>query len=556
MSQQWTSRIWISEGLDYTFPEHSLEEVMAKPNIGLCFSGGGTRAMTAAMGQLRALDYLGVMPSIRYISCVSGGSWASTIYTYYRQGAQSDGELLGPVTRAQDITEQHLQTGLQPSQLAYGATKSLVKIVAGWQFTPTFRYSSHDVWNYAIGQAYLEDYGLFDSDIASRKPDNLPYFSYDDETVQDIKHANPDLADVDFLTVRPNRPYLIVNSCVLLPQDDPNQSDLISFEYTPLAVGRPYLTNFMGTPYGGGFIEPFAYRGGIPVSPPTPSPPAPTLKSLGNAGWVEMSKAVRHYSLTETTGTSSSAFAKEIISQADVSRFTPEDFYWAVNGGGPYSGEPTLFGDGGILENNGLIPLIQRGVKLAIVFANSEAKLDPHYLPTADPHAEINDPNGHFDVYIPSLFGYSNPNWDWNYPNNQVFPTSELAMVLSALKHRLVRNEPLIVTCEHTVLANSSWGVKARTEKIWVTWCYLDRCVQWESQLGSETVRQQIIAGNRTEPTGPYANFPNYKTMFQNGLPDLVQLTPAQVTLLADFACDCILLDEQQTIVQAINQVR
>ncbi len=557
MSQNLKTRIWESNGKDYQFPELTFKEVTDKPLIGACFSGGGTRAMSSAMGQFRAMNHLGVIPTLRYISCVSGGSWASTIYTYYRSGANNDQELLGPITRAGDITDQHVATGLNKSQLAYGASKSLEYIVAGWEVDVFGNYSSHDVWNYSIGQAYLSDFGLFDVDTATNNPDDLAYFTYNDDSEAEIKQCNPSLASKVFYKPRPGRPFLIVNSCVLLPQDNPSQTDLINFEYTALTVGRPFLTNFNGTNYGGGFIEPFAYRGGAPSSAPAAqccNNPPPLRDS---AGWAESSAPTRHYSLTETTGTSSSAFAKEIISKYDISRFNPQDFYWAVNGNGPYSGAETLFGDGGLLENNGIIPLVQRGVYLAIVFVNTETKLDPSYMPTSDPHLESNNPDGRCDVSVPSLFGYSNSKWKWNYPNNQIFPTTEFKMVLDALNAKRARKQPMIVNCQHTVIDNNSWGVSARKDKLFVTWCYLDRCVGWEENLGSETIKQQIKDGNPpagTKPTGPYQHFPNYLTMKQNG-DNLVKLTKEQITLLADFTCDAILLDDEQSLVTAIKQV-
>ncbi len=554
MSDTLKSLLWISQGMHYEFPETTIPEIASKPMIGACFSGGGTRAMTAAMGQLRAMNHLGVIPTLRYISCVSGGSWASTIYTYYRSGASNDDELLGPITRAKDISEQHVNTGLTKSQLAYGATKSLEDIVASWEFDIEGNYSSHDVWNYSVGQAYLSDFGLFDVNQATYHPDRLDYFTYSDSTEADIKHCNPSLAHRNFIKPRPERPFLIVNSCVLLPQDDPSQADLINFEYTALTVGRPYLTDFQGTKYGGGYIEPFAYRSHAPSSGPVTDcckNPPPVRNS---SGWVDVPAPKRHYSLTETTGTSSSAFAKEIIKKYDVTRFTPQDFYWAVNGDGPYSGAETLFGDGGLLENNGIIPLIQRGVWLAIVFVNTQTKLDPTYSPTLDKHDVANDPDGRCDVYVPSLFGYSNPNWKWTYPNNQIFPTSDFKTVLDKLNEKRRRNQPMIVNCRHSVVENSSWGVRARPEKMWVTWCYLDRCKGWESNLGSDTVRNQIEAGNASKPTGPYQHFPNYLTMWQNG-DNLVKLSREQVTLLADFTCDSILIDDENSLMTAIRAV-
>ena len=129
-------------------------------------------------------------------------------------------------------------------------------------------------------------------------------------------------------------------------------------------------------------------------------------------------------------------------------------------------------------------------------------------------------------------------------------------MVLDALNAKRAKNQPMIVRCQHQVIANHSWGVSARQDKMWVVWCYLERCGEWEANLGSANIQQQIKDGNSAEPKGPYKHFPNYKTIDQNGDLDLgldlVQLTKEQVTLLADFACDCILLDDEQTIKRSI----
>ena len=42
----------------------------------ICFSGGGSRAYVAALGQMRALQELGLLGSFGHISAVSGGAWA------------------------------------------------------------------------------------------------------------------------------------------------------------------------------------------------------------------------------------------------------------------------------------------------------------------------------------------------------------------------------------------------------------------------------------------------------------------------------------------------
>lgn len=65
-----------------------------KANIGFCFSGGGSRALTCAWGQMLGLDTLGIMQKARYVSCVSGGTWASSVYAFLPKNI-SDKDLLG-----------------------------------------------------------------------------------------------------------------------------------------------------------------------------------------------------------------------------------------------------------------------------------------------------------------------------------------------------------------------------------------------------------------------------------------------------------------------------
>src|SRR5215831_5619859 len=60
------------------------------PGLAVCFSGGGSRALSCALGQLSGLRSIknpndptrSVLDSIPYVSSVSGGSWASVLYTF------------------------------------------------------------------------------------------------------------------------------------------------------------------------------------------------------------------------------------------------------------------------------------------------------------------------------------------------------------------------------------------------------------------------------------------------------------------------------------------
>ena len=84
------------------FPEEDFPEIMAKPSSAIAFTGGGTRAMVAAFGQLAALHQRGLLRNVRYISGISGGSWATNVFSFYARGApgvaRNDDEFLGTIT--------------------------------------------------------------------------------------------------------------------------------------------------------------------------------------------------------------------------------------------------------------------------------------------------------------------------------------------------------------------------------------------------------------------------------------------------------------------------
>jgi hypothetical protein len=69
-------------------------------NVGVCLSGGGSRALTAGMGQLQALAYLTangapLLGQVKALSTVSGGSWLGVPFEFLRTSGPSDSAYLG-----------------------------------------------------------------------------------------------------------------------------------------------------------------------------------------------------------------------------------------------------------------------------------------------------------------------------------------------------------------------------------------------------------------------------------------------------------------------------
>ena len=116
-------------GCESYFPERQTPLIDRTRDCGVCFSGGGTRSLAASMGQLRGLYNLGLLSGTRYISSVSGGSWAATNYVYYKSGAANDIQLLGKGPSSAERSTWTLEEwgkSLSPSNLAAPATKSFL----------------------------------------------------------------------------------------------------------------------------------------------------------------------------------------------------------------------------------------------------------------------------------------------------------------------------------------------------------------------------------------------------------------------------------------------
>ena len=117
------------------FPEVST--LSSRRNTAIGFSGGGIRAYTAALGQLRALWELGLLQNTRYVGGVSGGAWA-TLVSIYAQNITDYGVLLGEISKPEDLTLSRLsEMSAQVTLPAYHTTTLSYKRVLIHSHTPT-----------------------------------------------------------------------------------------------------------------------------------------------------------------------------------------------------------------------------------------------------------------------------------------------------------------------------------------------------------------------------------------------------------------------------------
>ena len=501
------------------------------PWAGVCISGGGSRSLSAAMGELRGLEALGLIGSVSWLSPVSGGTWAGTLFNWAPL-RYSDAELLGPL----ELVPSRLRWDsgapaddlalLDPNAIGCAATRlgleeMLVKALALLrEGVPV-----GDLWPRAIGEVVLAPFGLGD------QPQR--YFTWTPWWLaKTILPANRGLSADDFFATRPSRPYLITNSTLFYPPDPPAAvRDLGSIwevgyevESTPMVVGIPPSFSNAGPPtpgqpgsadLGGGWIDPFAVGS---VAPTSISP-----------DWrFRVPVPANRFRLSDLAGLSSVAFVYAVIDLAhksgihDLDKMVPEVTYWPVLDASQQprnAARSYIFGDGGNLENQGIMPLLRRRLPKIVAFVNTETQLAQQ-----GPTRQVV-----VDSDLPPLFGLE---WNKNqgqyvaispsspFHFNQVFDRATFDDLRAQLWARARKGATALALQQGvTVLANPHYGVPGGTTDI--LWVYLHPVAWWRSQL-HDTVR----AAMDVEPWN-YAMFPNYYTI------DQLHLDEHQVNLLA-----------------------
>ncbi len=396
-----------------------------EPRLAVCLSGGGSRALSCALGQLSALRSLpdpakpgaSLMDRVAYLSSVSGGSWASVVYTFLPetidgQPVGDDDLLITPlepqalIKRGPGDAEAANVAYLNPHSLGTAPQRFDLKTIA--RFLHTLKrwdfFRDHAKWSWfwiaAVGELILKPFGLYQAryDPARDYPEPERFFSLSpDHVAATITPSNPGLTPDAFYTARAGRPPLIVNTNLL------QHADMASPPQTPVQA-TPVETGILGrtpdgTLAGGGSVESFAFTS--------------TLAGPGPDGSAAVGLK-RRYSLCDVAGCSSAFFAEFLLKylnqeidkiaaeleralefpgadklvaklerelvgflDADASRLIPRYNYWplgAVAGGD--GNKSHGFSDGGDFENTGILGLLARtDANRIVAFVNSEYPL-------------------------------------------------------------------------------------------------------------------------------------------------------------------------------------
>ena len=205
--------------------EHNLKSRSSAANfVGVCFSGGGSRALSATMGQLRGLKYLNLLDGVFFISSVSGGTWASATYTYLPAQYDDDDFLGLTVVDPGNLTywnwnPQHPEYALDylsPNNLgnvppSLGFFNDLSAIL---KLKDKYGYENNELWQGLVGSLIFGRWGLWNPDDNGFPTQYYslthPYLAWKGG----ILDRNRQLSASQFYCEERWRPFYIMNGCM------------------------------------------------------------------------------------------------------------------------------------------------------------------------------------------------------------------------------------------------------------------------------------------------------------------------------------------------------
>lgn len=487
-----TTKVYQTSDADFRYPELSYPNIMGKKDVGIAFSGGGTRSASLTMGQLRGLEEIGVLKDIRYLSAVSGGSWGSMPFIYLDEGIPD---------------KQFLGTYLKPGEI------TIDKLEECPEHSMTYAISNSKIFNKFIKEigAGDERYARIISDIFL-KPFNLgnlrKFFTYNKDSLRHILERNEKLTEDQFYLVntRENRPYPIVGGTILRPK-----LNRYPFEMSPLYVGINQLFKRAGShnkyDIGGGYVEPHGFDADSPH----------TYSKTENEAYVRLGRWRHMFTLGDVIGTSGAAPAEYAERYKLEFLGFPEYKYWSPEKAGKTTRAKEYdFGDGGILENTGIMPFLRRKVKKIILFVNGSTPL-----------TEDSTGNIELSSSIPALFHpIPNQYGDKDFDDNIVFANQEekYKQLVTKLIELKSAGKPAIHADTYQVTKQERQGVEGGFN-VDVMWVYNDVVKDWINQL-------PVDIKIRLEAKEFGKHFPHYATFMEN-FPNIIDLRPEQANLAA-----------------------
>jgi hypothetical protein len=546
-----------------SFPEtEELDRLRPNTDLAIAFSGGGSRSAAATLGELRGLRDSGWLNRVRYVVGVSGGSWSAVPFVYSPLSLE---DLLGKAQKPGDLRldmfgRKSPATGQLGQAIARSSMLPGASIEAGDRISQTRLHGEYgkiaklafnrlkgvdadrDEKTYArlLDRIFLKP--LLSDPTLGLTP--APLFSWTDRTVADINTVNKDrdafrINAVQFGVVAKDRPFLIALGAAVIKDPAGGFPTLAPVEYTPMYSG---IRQQFGEHVGGTYVWSFAYDAAQTMLERADPGGRTGVIAIGPAGTTST------FSLADVIASSGAAPQLHLLidtvnEKADpllrqFATFFPHYRNIAVRAGSAQatgSTELLPHGDGGFVDNLGLLPLLARHVKNVIVFVNSPV-----------PHRR--------ETQLPSYFWPSGqPNGSGTKRLNAVFPAEHWTELVDGLDTAFASGGPAVYCSQKPwqVLGNKFYNVQPY-DGVNICWVYNEdpdkaRHTKGESQWRAELqddVRVALFGDEKDEGgkvrkvKGKYERdfkrFPWFKT-FEENAPSVIDLEARQVTVLSNF---------------------
>lgn len=429
------------------FSSNQLQHPKNNFNRALCLSGGGARSFTMSITILRDLELNNKINNFDTIGSVSGGSWANALFQYGKYDSRS--EFLGDVYEPQNINQENIN--LLPKTCVRSCTDisigdELIREAGDVVKFLLDKEKASTIWKRLVSY-YSAPFSL-----------NVnKFFSYNEESIKKELENQSELSREDFILPSKILPFPLFFSTVEGPESlepyiiDTNASATI-FEMSPLYTGiyNPLSITYTNeektkedTIDVGNFINSVSFKGIL--------------------GENNISKVNERFLLLDAMSLSSWALGS-FINSLELPDFLDKELY-IENYFNKTENNEFLFTDGGTVNNEGIIPMVQRNFETIVCCVNSDTKFN--YFISDDYTIETLP----LDFRLASLFGINlTQNFfgerTYDFTNAQIFKKENFYTLIKEMNNIEKKGDGIVCKIEVETIENNWYNIPGNRKHI------------------------------------------------------------------------------------------